>query len=237
MTNYNEYGQPIGLAVPHWIPREYPSLNLIVGQYCRLERINSSKHADSLYLSYQMAQDDRNWTYIPVGPFSERSEFDKYIEDLESSQHSLYYAIIDPLTGNALGTLALMRIDPQNGTIEIGHVVYSPKLKKTRIATEAQFLLMNYALEQLGYRRYEWKCDALNEPSRKAAIRLGFTFEGIFRNAIVYKGRSRDTAWYSITNEDWPVLKRTFEEWLSPSNFDDNGNQLLTLSFQYVRKA
>ncbi|MBD2796397.1 GNAT family N-acetyltransferase [Xenorhabdus sp. 18] len=230
MPNYNKHGQSIGLEITHWTPRKYPTLSLIVGQYCRLERISHFNHSDSLYLSYQMKQDDRDWTYISVGPFSERSVFDKYIDKLESSQNSLHYAIIDSLNGNALGTLALMRIDPQNGTIEIGHVIYSPELKKTRIATEAQFLLMKYAIEQLGYRRYEWKCDALNESSRMAAIRLGFTFEGIFRNAIVYKNRSRDTAWYSIINKEWPILKNAFEEWLSPLNFDDNGVQLSRLS-------
>ncbi|WP_018150875.1 GNAT family N-acetyltransferase [Leeia oryzae] len=226
----NAYGQPIGLDVPHWTPRPYPSGDTLQGRYCRLEHVDLVRHGDDLFAAYQAATDGRDWTYIPVGPFTDRALFAQHLQTIQASKDPLHYAVIDQQSGKALGTLSLMRIDPQNGVIEVGFVVYSPALKHTRIATEAQYLLMAYAFDTLGYRRYEWKCDALNAPSRVAAERLGFRFEGVFRNASIYKGRSRDTAWYSITDAEWPAVRHALCQWLDAANFDATGKQKQGLS-------
>ncbi len=226
----NSYGQPIGVSLPEWTARPYPDGNILQGRYCRLEHIQPQKHADSLYEAYQQTQDGRDWTYLSVGPFNDKASFEHYLQQLALSTDPLHYAVVDQLTGNALGTLALMRIDAANGSIEVGFVIYSSALKHSRIATEAQFLLMEYAFEKLGYRRYEWKCDSLNAPSRSAALRLGFQFEGIFRYSTVYKGRSRDTAWFSIISDEWSNLKQAYVTWLDESNFDEYGRQRIRLS-------
>ena len=156
-------------------------------------------------------------------------EWDHLLDDLMTAQGRFYYAIVDKDSGKALGTFSLMRIDQANRVIEVGAVTYSPALQKTRMATEAQYLLARYVFEDLGYRRYEWKCDALNQASRKAAERLGFTYEGCFRQAVVYKGRTRDTDWLSIIDQEWPAIKQRLEAWLDPSNFDANGQQKQSL--------
>ncbi len=226
----NEFGQPIGADVPNWTPRAHPGREMLHGQYCRLEPLSAERHADSLFQAYQRAEDGRDWTYLPIGPFDDRSEFGLYLQRIETSEDPLHYTAIDMASGLALGTLALMRVDSAHGVIEVGLIAYSPALKHTRIATEAQFLFMKYVFDTLGYRRYEWKCDSLNEPSRNAALRLGFRYEGIFRNAWVYKGRSRDTAWYSIIDTEWPQLRQAYETWLSPDNFDTDGRQRSSLS-------
>jgi RimJ/RimL family protein N-acetyltransferase len=171
------------------------------------------------------APDDRDWTYL----FDERpergEEFHSYLEKLVSSEDPLHFAIVESQSKKALGTAALMRIDPAQGSLEVGWITFSPRLKRTAAATESMYLLMRRAFDDLGYRRYEWKCDSLNAPSRAAAERYGFTFEGIFRNATIYKGRSRDTAWYSLTDQEWPQVRSAFEAWLEPSNFDQRGHQ------------
>jgi RimJ/RimL family protein N-acetyltransferase len=197
----------------------------MIGRYCRLEPVAVARHEADLFAAYLEAPDGRDWTYL----FHERptrpEEFHSYLTKLESSEDPLHFAIVDAQTGKAVGTAALMRIDPAHGVIEVGSITFSPRLKKTRAATESMYLLMRRVFDELGYRRYEWKCDSLNAPSRSAAERYGFTFEGIFRNAIVYKGRKRDTAWYSITDTEWPQVRAAFEEWLDPANFDDRGRQ------------
>jgi RimJ/RimL family protein N-acetyltransferase len=171
------------------------------------------------------APDDRDWTYL----FDERPErerdFDAYLARLASSADPLHFTIIQSLSNIAVGTAALMRIDPAHGSLEVGWITFSPRLKRTPVATESMYLMMRLAFDELGYRRYEWKCDSLNAPSRAAAVRYGFTFEGIFRNAVIYKGRSRDTAWYSITDQEWPRVRSAFQAWLDPSNFDEHGHQ------------
>ncbi len=227
----NEHGQTVGIEIPDWEPRDFPHVSEIAGQYCKLERINTVKHADSLYAAYKQAHNDSDWTYLSVAPLiNDRATFDEYILKVEQLNESIHYAIVDPQTNKALGTIALMRINPLHGSLEVGFVIYSPTLKRTRIATEAQYLLMNYALGELRYRRYEWSCNNYNEASRKAALRLGFLFEGIFRNLMVCKNRSWDRAWFSITDEEWPLLKPAYDAWLSPSNFDKNAKQLVSLS-------
>jgi RimJ/RimL family protein N-acetyltransferase len=225
MMPENPYGQLIGPAVPGWSPRQRPSRTEVSGRYCRIEPLNVSRHEADLFAAYREAPDSRDWTYL----FSERPEtpeaFHAYLAGLERSEDPLHFAIVDAQSGNAVGTAALMRIEPVHGVIEVGSITFSPRLKQTRAATESMYLLMRRVFDELGYRRYEWKCDSLNAPSRRAADRYGFTFEGIFRNAIVYKGRSRDTAWYSITYSEWPRVRAAFEAWLDPANFDAAGKQ------------
>lgn len=202
----------------------------MIGRYCRLEPVSVQRHERDLFAAYGQAPDGRDWTYL----FSDRPEtaadFNAYLGKLEKSEDPLHFTIIDSSTNSAVGTAALMRIEPTHGVIEVGSITFSPLLKKTRAATESMYLMMRRAFDELGYRRYEWKCDSLNAPSRAAAARYGFTFEGIFRQAIVYKGRNRDTAWYSITNAEWPRIRSAFEAWLDPANFSADGRQKRRLS-------
>jgi RimJ/RimL family protein N-acetyltransferase len=226
----NQFGQPIGAAVPRWSERPRPQRITLPGRYCRLEPVETDLHAADLFAAYMEAPDDRDWTYL----FSERPHtpalFREYLTKLAMSEDPLHYAIVDEGTAKPVGTAALMRIEPIHGVIEVGAITFSPRLKRTRAATEAMYLLMRHVFDQLGYRRYEWKCDSLNAASRAAAGRYGFTFEGIFRRAIVYKGRSRDTAWFSIVAEEWPRIRAAFETWLHPDNFDDALQQRRRLS-------
>ncbi|HEU5318638.1 MAG TPA: GNAT family protein, partial [Chloroflexota bacterium] len=174
--------------------------------------------------------DGRMWTYLSVGPFDDVPTYRAWLESVAPGEDPLFHTIVDLKTGNPVGLAAYLRIDPPNGVIEVGHLQFSPLLQKTPVATEATYLMMRRALEELGYRRYEWKCDSLNAPSRAAAQRYGFTFEGIFRQAIVYRARNRDTAWFSILDHEWPTLKRAFERWLDPANFDRQGRQRARLA-------
>ena len=225
----NEYQQPIGAAVAGWKKRSLPPRIVIDGRYCRVEALSAKRHAADLYAAYSAAADGRDWTYMTVGPFADADAYRHYAEQAARSADPLHYAVIDRQSGRALGTLALMRIDAANGVIEVGCVAFSPALQRTRLATEAHFLLLKLVFDELGYRRYEWKCDSLNAPSRQAALRLGFCFEGIFRQALVYKGRTRDTAWFAIVDGEWPPLRAAYEAWLDPANFDAQGQQLRAL--------
>lgn len=230
MTRTNEHQQPIGDAVNDWTPRERPARIVIEGKHCRLEPLDMDRHGADLFDAYGRAPDGRDWTYLFAGPFTDADAFRDYLTKAAASTDPLHYSVIDLSSGKAVGTLALMRIEPVHGVIEVGSVTFSPLLKQTRISTEAQYLLMRYAFDDLGYRRYEWKCDSLNAPSRKTALRLGFEFEGIFRQAIVYRGRNRDTAWYAIIDRDWPRVRRGFERWLADDNFDADGKQRAPLA-------
>lgn len=221
----NEFNQPVGEACPDWQPRPLPERKTLTGVYCRLEPLSRQAHAASLYDAWQQAPDQSGWTYLFAGPFDSQAAFDAWLGMAEQSLDPLHYAVVDTASGQALGSLSLMRQDPKNGVIEVGSVTFSPRLRRTTLATEAHFLLMRYVFDTLGYRRYEWKCDSLNAPSRKAAERFGFQFEGIFRQAIIYKGRTRDTAWYSLLDKEWPTVKHAFVTWLSPDNFDAQGKQ------------
>jgi RimJ/RimL family protein N-acetyltransferase len=225
----NAFGQPIGAAVPGWSARERPSRRLILGRYARLEPVSLEHHAAQLYASYMEARDDRDWTYLFVERARSPQDFESYVGQLMRSEDPLHFAVIDLETRLAVGTAALMRIEPVHGVIEVGHIAFSPRMQRTRIGTEAIFLFMRLAFDELGYRRFEWKCDSLNAPSRAAAERYGFSFEGIFRRAVVYKGRNRDTAWYSVIKEEWPQVRAAFEAWLDPLNFRDDGNQRRSL--------
>jgi len=221
----NEYGQPVGEPLPGWTPRALPPRTPVSGRYCRLEPLDAARHGDALWEAYGGAPDGTLWTYLSAGPHAGRGAFDDYLARASASTDPLHHAVIDLRSGVAVGTLALMRIDPGNGVIEVGHVAFSPRLQRSPLSTEAQYLLMRRVFDELGYRRYEWKCDSLNAPSRAAAQRLGFRFEGIFRQAVVYKGRTRDTAWYSVIDSEWPGRRAAFEAWLAPANFDGQGRQ------------
>ena len=230
MTPTNAFGQPIGEPLPGWTPRPRPSATALPGRFCSLEKLDASRHADALFAAYQRAPDGRDWTYLFWDRPETREDYRAFAERHAATTDPYHFAIIDAATGQPTGTISLMRIEPVHGVIEVGHVIYSPLLQRTRAGTEAHFLLMRHAFEDLGYRRYEWKCDTLNAPSRATALRLGFRFEGIFRQAFIYKGRTRDTAWYSIIDREWPVVKAAFEAWLEPANFDADGRQRRTLA-------
>ncbi|MFB7477106.1 GNAT family N-acetyltransferase [Kitasatospora sp. NPDC056184] len=226
----NAYGQPVGPPLPGWTARPAPARVTLEGRFCRVEPLDADRHAADLYAAFALAADGSDWTYLTAGPFDGPAEYRTYVTAATRVDDPLSFAVVDLRTGRAVGTLALMRQDPSNGVVEVGSVAFSPLLKRTPVSTEAQFLLMSYAFDGLGYRRYEWKCDSLNAPSRRAALRLGFTFEGIFRRAVVYKGRSRDTAWYSVVDSEWPHVGTALREWLSPDNFDPEGRQRRSLS-------
>jgi RimJ/RimL family protein N-acetyltransferase len=225
----NQYGQPVGEPLSGWSARPRPPRTPIQGRFCRIEPLDPARHADDLIEVFRQAPDDRGWTYLSAGPFPEAAGHRAWIEQAAVSADPFYYAVVDQATGRALGTYALMRIDPANGVIEVGSVTFSHLLQRTPISTEAQYLLMRRVFDELGYRRYEWKCDSLNEPSRITAARLGFQYEGIFRQAVVYKGRTRDTAWFSILDSEWPARRAAFERWLAPENFDEARRQRRSL--------
>ena len=224
----NEYGQMIGEPVDN-TPGVLPSLARIEGQYTILEALSVEKHAEDLLSVYGPGTPREMWTYLFQEPVADMEELVSLLNQMLARKDRFYYAIVDKATGKALGTFSLMRIDQNNRVVEVGTVIFSPKLRGTRIVTEAQYLLARYVFEELNYRRYEWKCDALNLPSRKAAERLGFVYEGTFRQAVVYKGRTRDTDWLSMIDKDWPPVKTRLEAWLSPENFDKNGQQYKSL--------
>jgi RimJ/RimL family protein N-acetyltransferase len=219
---------PIGPLVPtHAAP--LPERRTIAGRFVRLEPLDAALHGPSLWQETHGAGAAARWQYLFDAPFADERSFHQFLIRKAASKDPLFYAIIDQTTGLALGFETLMRIDPTHRCIEVGSILYGQSLQRTPGATEAQYLLMRYVFEDLGYRRYEWKCNALNEPSRRAALRLGFTFEGVFRKHMIVRGRSRDTAWYSMLDDEWPAVKAAFERWLAPSNFDPAGIQRQSL--------
>jgi RimJ/RimL family protein N-acetyltransferase len=226
----NEFGQPIGEAVEDWIPCPHPGHVGMQGKTCSLEPLSSARHAEALHEAYGDDPEGRNWTYLPYGPFASAQEYAAIVSTVEDGDDPVFYAVIDTATGKPIGVASYLRIAPDMGSIEVGHLSYSPRLQGTTAATEAMYLMMRRAFDELGYRRYEWKCDSLNGPSRAAAERLGFIYEGAFRQAVVAKGRSRDTAWFSITDKEWPRIKSALEAWLDPSNFDEAGRQRRSLA-------
>jgi RimJ/RimL family protein N-acetyltransferase len=225
----NEYDQPIGPPLEGWTPKPFPVPNPMEGRYCRIEKLEE-RHASALFSAYAEAKDDSSWTYLFSGPFPSESLYADWVRAEAQKCDPQHYVIIDARTHKPVGTAALMRIEPSHGVIEIGHIHYAPVLKTSGAATEAMYLFMRRVFDELGYRRYEWKCDALNAPSCRAAERLGFRVEGIFRQAVVYKGRSRDTAWFSVIDTEWPILRAGFEAWLAAENFDASGAQRKSLS-------
>ena len=218
--------RPVGPIVDPLPPGHVPDLRPLFGRWVRLEAVRPSKHAQPLHESF--ANDDPNgsiWTYMGYGPFSGLAEFSAWLEERAQSRDPWFYAFMRRDTGLPAGMGAFMRADAKNGVIEIGHIWMSPALQRTREATESIFLMMRHAFDELGVRRLEWKCDALNAPSRKAAERFGFTHEGVFRQHMIVKGRNRDTAWYAIIDKDWPAIRNGFQNWLKDSNFGPDGRQ------------
>jgi RimJ/RimL family protein N-acetyltransferase len=200
------------------------------GRFCRLEALDADRHATTLFAANSEDTEGRNWTYLPYGPFERFEDYRAWAVQYSRGDDPLFFAVIARDSGEAVGVASYLRIDPAMGCIEVGGINFSPRLQRKPAATESMYLMMRRAFDELGYRRYEWKCDALNEPSRQAAQRLGFTFEGIFRQATIYKGRNRNTAWYSIIDREWPALKHAFEQWLDPANFDETGRQKRSLA-------
>jgi RimJ/RimL family protein N-acetyltransferase len=219
--------QPFGNEVDA-SPAERPGAIRLDGRLCRIETLDPALHGDGLWRSFK--EDQSIWTYLAYGPFADERSFGVWLDERAVLLDPFSYAVVDLATGLASGIVTLMEIRPAMQVIEIGNIVYGRPLQRTPAATEAQYLMAQYVFEWLGYRRYEWKCNALNAPSRQAALRLGFTFEGIFRQHMVVKGRNRDTAWYAMLDIDWPGRKAAFERWLAPDNFDDDGRQRLSLS-------
>jgi RimJ/RimL family protein N-acetyltransferase len=220
----NEWGQPIGDSLSHWKEPPSPLGQVICGRYGRLEPLEISRHTPELFEALSLDREGRSWTYLPYGPFSKLADYQSWLQTTAAAGDPFFYVIRELPSQKILGIFALMHIQRDVGSIEVGHVHFSPLLQKTRIATEAIYLLIK-SIFDLGYRRCEWKCDSLNEASKKAAERFGFQFEGRFRNARIYKGRTRDTDWYSIIDREWPRLAQAFESWLSPENFDETGRQ------------
>ena len=225
----NELGQPIGFPLPDWQAPPAPPREAIEGRTCRVEPLDPAKHAAQLHAAYQLDPDASQWTYLPYGPFESFDAYLAWLTEASTKTDPLFFTLVDRADERAVGIASFLRIDRGMGTIEVGHLRFSSLLQRKPAATEAMYLLMRRAFE-LGYRRYEWKCDVLNAPSCAAALRLGFRFEGIFRQARVNKGRNRDTAWFSITDREWTALRSAFERWLDPANFDAQGNQLTRLS-------
>jgi RimJ/RimL family protein N-acetyltransferase len=231
MTEHrNSLGQPIGAPVAGWTERPRPPRVVMPGRFCRLEPLDAARHAEALFEGFQRDRDGRNWTYLPVGPFATLADFRAWAEPASVGDDPIFFAVIDPKTDRPIGYASYLRIDPKSGVIEVGSINYTPALQRTPAATETMYLMMRNVFDTLGYRRYEWKCNALNAPSRAAALRLGFTFEGIFRQAWVVKGRNRDTAWYSLLDSEWSAQKVAFERWLAPDNFDAAGKQHVSLA-------
>lgn len=223
---FNEFGQPVGPDVDLDLPVAVPSVDAMVGRWCTIAPLDPAAHGAALFEAYSEAPDGRGWTYLFTGPFESSEAFMSWLGSLDGSVDPLYFVISD--SGGPCGIAAYLRIAPGAASIEVGSIHFAPRLQRTAAATEAMFLMMQRAFDT-GYRRYEWKCDSLNAPSRAAAQRLGFTPEGEFRQAVVYKGRSRDTSWFSIIDGEWPERRAEFERWLDPSNFDADGNQLTPL--------
>lgn len=224
----NHLGQPIGDDVV-WTGATTPPRSNMDGKYCRLEPIDIDRHATDLFEAFSADETGGIWTYLFTDPFKTESDLREWMANACLGDDPLFHAVIDKRTGKAVGFATFMRIDPVMGVIEVGNINFAPALQRTPAATEAMFLMMQRVFNELGYRRYEWKCDNLNAPSHKAAKRLGFKYEGLFRQALVYKGRNRDTAWFSIIDSEWPALEKAFNAWLGDDNFDDSGNQVKKL--------
>lgn len=225
----NDLGQPIGGHLPGWTPPPLPPREPLEGRYCRLEPLDIDRHAEALFAVNKADTEGRGWTYLAYGPFPALAGYRDWMCATCLGDDPLFFAIVDKADGMPAGVASYLRISPAAGSIEVGHIHYAPRLQRRPAATEAMYLLMRRAFE-LGYRRYEWKCDSLNAPSRAAAQRLGLSYEGIFRQATVYKDRNRDTAWYAAIDSEWPALRAAFQTWLDPSNFDAQGRQRTKLA-------
>ena len=213
----------------NWQPRPRPERIVLEGRYVRLEPLDPSMHGEGLFEVSSVADADQRFRWLFEYPPSARGEYEAWLEKSAGSQDPLFFAVIDKASGRIGGRQTLMRIDPTYGVIEIGNIYWGPEISRRPAATEAQFLFAQYVFDALGYRRYEWKCNNRNEPSKRAAERFGFQFEGVFRQHMVVKGENRDTAWYSIIDKEWPLLRQAYIDWLNPANFDEDGTQIRRL--------
>jgi RimJ/RimL family protein N-acetyltransferase len=229
-TLKNNLGQPIGAPLANWQGCAHPRGTIIEGSLCRLEPIDAARHAQDLFAAFSEDHNAHNWTYMPYGPFADEDELRDWIVTTCLSDDPCFFSVIDLVSGKAVGVASYLRIEPRIGVIEVGHIHFSPLMQGRPISTEVMYLMMRQVFDVLGYRRYEWKCDSLNQPSCSAATRLGFLFEGVFRQATMYKQRNRDTAWYSMLDREWPAARGAFESWLDPANFDSDGKQRQSLS-------
>jgi RimJ/RimL family protein N-acetyltransferase len=219
----------IGFAVdPSPAPRPQPTV--LTGRVVTLRPFDLSSQAETLYRATHGPERDDLWRYMNEGPFPSLAAFEAAFDKKQSSTDPFFFAIVENATGLPVGQASYLRIEPAHRVIEVGNIVFSPALQRSCGATEAMYLMARHVFDDLGYRRYEWKCNTLNQPSRRAALRLGFTFEGIFRQHTIVKGRNRDTAWFSMLDREWPQRRANFEQWLAPSNFDPAGGQKLSLS-------
>jgi RimJ/RimL family protein N-acetyltransferase len=224
----NEFGQPIGAPLEVDLPCPMPPRTPLLGQHCRLEP-TCAEHAPGLFAGFSTASDDADWTYLPSGPFTGQAAFCDWLTTTCLGADPQFHTVLTA-SGTPVGLASYLRIKPATGVIEIGNLHFSRGLQRTPASTEVIYLMMARAFDELGYRRFEWKCDALNAPSRRAAERFGFRYEGCFRQHLHYKGRNRDTAWYAILNTEWPAQKARFEAWLNPANFTANGQQRTPLA-------
>lgn len=231
----NALGQPVGPPLPDWQPASRPPRTAMGGRFCRVEPLDPARHAADLFAAFAADRDGRSFTYLGAGPFPDRAALDAWMSRTCLGDDPMFHAILDRASGRALGVAAFMRIEPATGVIEVGHINFSPALQRSTLATEAMYLMMRRVFEELGYRRYEWKCDSLNAPSRRAATRFGFTYEGMFRQATIYRGRSRDTAWFSMLDREWPAIRSAYEVWLADANFDAEGRQRVDLGALIAR--
>jgi RimJ/RimL family protein N-acetyltransferase len=218
---------PIGAEVDA-VPAGRPGSVKLQGRFCRIEKLDPGRHGDDLWRA--LKGNDQVWTYMAYGPFVDGHAFANWLDERAVMLDPYSYVVAEAVSGQALAIVSLMETRPFIRVIEMGGIVYAPALQRTRAATEAQYLAARYVFDDLGYRRYEWKCNALNAPSMQAAKRLGFTYEGTFRQHMIVKGRNRDTAWFSITDQEWPAVKTGFERWLAPENFDAHGKQKASLA-------
>jgi RimJ/RimL family protein N-acetyltransferase len=230
MEHRNDLGQPVGFPIPGWSPRQPPPRTPMAGRFCTVMPLDPERHAAQLFAAYAEDVEGRMWTYLPRGPYASLDEYRSWAEAACRTADPLVHAIVDKASGAAVGTAALMRIEPEVGVIEVGSITYSPRLQRRPAGTEAMYLMMRRVFDELGYRRYEWKCNSLNLPSRAAAERYGFQYEGLFRQAQVTRGCNRDTAWFSVIDSEWPALRSAFERWLDPANFDAQGQQHRSLA-------
>jgi RimJ/RimL family protein N-acetyltransferase len=234
-THTNSFGQPVGAPVVGWTPRPRPPRTLMAGRFCTVEPLTPERHAAPLFEANSDDRQGRLWTYYNFGPFATLGEYRDWLDGALADPNRLYLAICDHSAGGAadaraVGVAVYQNCVPAMGVVEVGGLVFSPRLQRRPAATEAMYLMMRRVFDELGYRRYEWKCDSLNLPSRAAATRLGFQYEGLFRQAMITRGRNRDTAWFSVVDRDWPALRAAFEAWLDPGNFAAGGTQRRTLA-------
>jgi len=208
-----------------------PSKKKLIGKYCFLEPKNSKKHSKDLFKNFSLDKKGIDWTYMPTGPYKSEISLKKYLKDKNHTGRPFFYAIYSKRLKTYCGLASYLRIKPQIGTIEAGYISYAPNLQRTAEATEAMYLMMKNVFDDLGYRRYEWKCDNLNQRSKNSALRFGFKYEGVFRQATIYKKRNRDTAWFAIIDKDWKKIKASFNKFLNKSNFNKNFTQKKKLKF------